>query len=291
MANILAKVDYFFADAAPEPAGWTETTYILATSIQQALVNAIADGYVQPRLNLLHPNYSLREVRVSDTVQLKDSQIFIFPGLQGQGQYNVARAAGFQDTSEEPYDGLLIRLESTSLRRRMFIMRGLPVNVVTRDRGYHPEAQWLNVFPLWVGAVKVGTAWQILLGSYAAVAPPDTMVVGADGRSLTFTWIAGVPPGIVGPSPGIPASTLKVSGEAMAFPTNKLWRVRRVQGNTVYTRPGLRKIKGVPALPIFMSLGSYAAGQVDNVIPIEGRSRRTGRPSDELRGKRAVLRG
>lgn len=290
MPNIVAKADYFFNDMTQNPAGWTETTYYVVPSIENAIALASNAEYVGARLKLLANTYFLREIRVSDMAQMRDSKIVPLNGATGRGQFPSGRVGDEVDFSEEPYDGVLIRLESGSIHRRMFIMRGLPTGIISQNRRYSPTPPWPANFSDWKNVIRTSVIWNILTTRYTDLDDPATIAVNPDKHSLAITWTGGVPAGIRAPSTGIPASILKVSGIVEAGPVNKLWMVRRIIGNTVYTRPGLRRIKGTPNQPWFVSLQVAEPAAINEAIPLEGRKRDTGRPSDELRGRRAVQR-
>jgi hypothetical protein len=193
------------------------------------------------------------------------------------------------DPAEQPYDGLLIRMDDGGSHRRSFIMRGLPTNIVTKTRSYAPEAEWTTAFAVWANSVTTpgGHApnpniWQIRTQvRNPTPVIPASVNVAANNRSLVITFTGAVPAAITQANP-----FFILAGVTGADHCNKIWRAQFPVGATVMnTYPGRRTIYGTPGgLPLVTPI-TYAFSGIESVIPLRGVKRDTGRPFDLLVGK------
>jgi hypothetical protein len=275
-------VTYFFKDVTTGSAGWTETFYMSAGTLAGALLIAGPQGAIMnARLRLLHPDYQLSAVRVSDVAILRDSLILANAGDTGTGQWGGAGPhAG--DTSEEPYDALLIRMEASSLKRRSFLMRGLPSSVITHTRQYNPDGVWTAAFNVWRTTMLANNVSQIRSQTTGTPTFPNTVTISASGYGLAITYVGAIPAGMVN------GAYVKVTGIVGAAPVNHLWRISVVGALTLFLSAQRRLIYGTIAGTPIVQLVTYTYPAITSIIPLRGVKKSTGRPFDVLRGRARV---
>jgi hypothetical protein len=276
---------YFFETNVGPAAGWTENYYLTASSLAAALGVAAGNSAVIPRLFLLHPDYSLVDIRVSDIDVLRDS--FVAGPLSGAGKGQFQTTSGGIPESEAPYEALLIRFSSGGVARRNFLLRGLPEGVVSKTRAYNPSSQWVTNFDLWKNSVlaPVGggppnpNTWAVRQRVLGAPATPTGIIVGSDLRSISLLFAA-VP---VGTTVG---GFILVNGVTGAGHINKIWRVKGATATGILTFPGQHNIYGVPVVTFSEAKAiTYNLVPITDALPRRGVKKDTGRPFDLLRGK------
>lgn len=120
------------------PTGWTETWY--KTEVDYKNLLGFATGYAKVRKQLLGINAFITAVRVSDALIKRDTLFEQLNADQGEGK--VYNQAG--DEHDPTQVDLLIRLESTELRRRSLFMAGLPDSVAQQLKENGIGAAFLN---------------------------------------------------------------------------------------------------------------------------------------------------
>jgi hypothetical protein len=283
---------YFF-EGIQGGSGWTETFYFVDADISTALTDARA--YVRPRLNILTADFALTEVRVSDLSVLRDSLVQSYPLASAVGALAGAPPPGdwgAADTLQPAWNGLLIRLEGTSLHRRSLILRGIPGGITDSGGHYTPTPGWNTAFLAWKNFLLRAPAFSLRLVQRGLQIFPTAVAIDPDARSLTLT-LAGLAP--AGWIPGANVICTRFQG---ASPVNGTWNISGViplvgppATTTVLLRPKLRKIYGTALNTGIWQVLTYPLQAITNVIPERGVKKATGRPFDLPRGRARVKRG
>src|SRR5262245_55178452 len=134
MPNYL--VSYTFNALRDGGAGWSENFYLTQpTTLDGALTRASAANYLTARRAMLHPYFRMYSIRVSDVAEKGDGLVRPLTECEGIGLYPAPSSPLFEvpaDTSEEPYDSVLLRMQSSAgVRRRMFKLGGIPINIIS----------------------------------------------------------------------------------------------------------------------------------------------------------------
>lgn len=299
----IQKVTYEFAD--PEDllpsAAWSETFYVAGD------LNSVFEQVTDPadwafRLDILHPNYAIAAITVSDVVVLRDSSAYAFSLATGRGTFPAPIGFGPKESSEEPWDGVLVSMQNLALNsRRSTAMRGLPTDVVVDNFRYVGNAQWNPRFDAWVarhttspGEPGPATPYLLQKRDFTPMAAPDTITIGADSRSLVLTWTAGVPAALqtqfnIVNGPGAFIELKNVFG---ANHVNTIWRITRLAAvggvvvNTAYTirHKGVIFSAGLTGAWTIRLVG-YTYPPIAYMTPLRGAKRNTGGPSKRLAGK------
>lgn len=295
MANF--KVTTFINTAYGLPAGWTESYYTSSASSAGVLLGVVAANYVQSRRKLLHKDFALVAIRVNDVDKPQVSRYEflgpadgggIFPGSQGDGK------------AEAPFDGLLISIQTDVDRRRGFILRGLPKDVIDDSYSYvgDDNPQWLARYPAYLAEIfqdagsgfpAPTTPW--LVRRFTASDPqPATAIMAVGGNlGLDVTIGAQTTP------PVVAKDFILVKGEQAAAWCNGRWKARAVANGPpceILTYLKKRPIRGVPSIG-----GVTVQGLKIDYLPVQnlslsrGAKRDTGRPFVRLVGKRRVMLG
>lgn len=280
-ATIAAKITYFFSGGGK--AGWTEGFYITASDLANALTLATG-AFVPKRLALLHPNYRLDEVRVSDDSpsKLRDSLVKAYNGASGKGTYPILGGdINKAEDSEQAWDALLCRSEAGADTRRAYDIRGLPRNVVDGNGVYSPEAIWVTRFNQFSLTFLAAPQFLLKRRTYGAVQQVPGISILDGGKGVMLTFQGAVPAGFVRDA------RIQLQGFAGTLNLNQIWRIQNVNGLevTTYLRP--KKILWGPTtlLGTARTVGAeYAA--LTSLIPERGVKRDTGRPSGEPVGRR-----
>jgi len=285
MPGNIYKATYFFEDLQ-SPAGWTENFYITATNIDNARDVANTATYINARLTLMPPAYALTAVRVTNPDIPGASRITTYAAGSANGLYPTP-ATFASDPSEEVYDALLLRLETVTGVRRMFLMRGLPTGVVTKTQGFANPAAWQPLFNSWVQQVLT-IPFNIYNRIRTGPFPTSLVLLNLDLKSLVITFPGPLPTGIT-PVPTFQAPLIRLSGVTQASPVNHNWRIRAVNAGTssATTFPGRRTVFGTPSGVTGQVYVLTPQGQqINNIAAVRGVKKNTGRPFDLLRGRR-----
>jgi hypothetical protein len=295
----IQRVDYIFADPTDllPAAAWTETFYVGGTT-QDVFDRVTRPIDFQARTDLLHNNYALAQINVSDVVVLRDSIPFNLGAAAGAGRYPLAGGhVELTDDSEEPWDGVLVQMQNAARNsRRFFAMRGLPVGVVVNNFRYVGNAVWNPRFDRWKdrhcsvpGGPGPVTPYLLQKRDFTLLAPPTTITVGVDGRSLVLTWAGGIPAAIttqfnINPGPGAFVELKNVYG---ADKINTIWRIISLDPpNSVHTVRHQRVIftPGLSGAWVCRLVG-YTYPPIAFLDPVRGAKRNTGGPSRRLHGR------
>lgn len=306
------RIQMFFATDVGSAAGWSETWYgpggLTTPSGMTNLLGPNRDAApgtpVGARLDLLHPEYALKEVRLTSMQVLRLTDVQSFSSTNSNSPQNPNGVGRFPTsppdgttTAEAPWTRLLVRQNVRgSASRRIQKMGGLPKKVVTDTYDYNPTPTWAQRWQ------DFGAAW--VLGNVTPCAryrqlsplpplppePVDSVVVNPDAQSITVNFPVGSVPLI-----GV-GDYFTLSGVEDCFPINHIWRCRRIAPgalalitypgrNTLYGTPsgnniGVRRIQ-FPDDRLITSLSPERGAKVD-----------TGRPFNLLvgRGKPVTLR-
>jgi hypothetical protein len=293
------KIDWLFDTVTGLGAGWTETFYFSAGTPAAAIDFAENGQYRQARITLLQADFGQPSIRVSDVAIRGDSLVATVQPGGIAGQYpQPGRGA---DQSEQPWDGLINRMIALPSHRRMFIMRGLPVNVITNTFSYNPEPAWGPLYDVWrSAAINAPLLIRAQVTSLAGPPPvtflpvhPQSITITGDGRSLALSFAAGQTTQLT------PGAFFLLTGVSSATPVNKRWRVRSlipasppgVTVDTVITAPGRRLLFGSPdATHAVAQPFAFDYLPIATIDPTRGGRRATGRPFSPLRGRRPVVR-
>jgi hypothetical protein len=180
------------------------------------------------------------------------------------------------DTADVAYSALLIRMESSSLYRRLMYMRGCPDAMIVNPPGPRPTKAWLDAYEEWANELNKG-AWgfkALLKEGPNAPRFINGMVVVANQTVVQVT--------------------------DHTFKPGDMVRIESVKGASVprgvYAvdpiNPTSFSLRGAPLGLSYDRGGTYQA-QVRGIVPIvnvlvRGQTRRaTGRPFDSPVGRRA----
>lgn len=289
MPGTMFVATYFFEQAEGLSAGWSESFYMSATSLADALGKVNTTARINRRLNLLSSEYKLTLIRVSDIEVRGDSVVRNFGGTEGLGNLGPQVAAAV-DTSEEPWDGLLVRLEAGGLRRRSFILRGLPIGVTTRNYEYNLVDPFQTNFVRWredlVLAVPFGL--RTVAVGVDVLPPPTSVALSATRMGLVLQYPVGAIPGLITND-----ARIRLSNAPRGLGINGDWRVQfrlETLGQVVLFDKRF-VIPCVPTSLVFVKLlGATTIIPITNALARRGASRKTGRPFGSLVGRRRVRR-
>lgn len=166
MADAVSKVNIFFeAEGSVTPTGWTETFYSQQPDLSVLVAQAV-DTYVPARRQLLGQGAEIKYVRVSNVPPNRSTFISYMTGKQGLP--NI-----FTNSPADDYDptqvDLLVRMQTTSGKRRQFWMGGLPDSVTDtgQESGVRGAFTSSSAWKSWVRAIgdlNWGIRFQIAAG-------------------------------------------------------------------------------------------------------------------------------
>lgn len=260
--------------------GWSESFYTVKDDHTAAI--ARMRGYKNSRRTVLNRDAFITYIRVSNIGAPNDSGVEYYAAADGRGQFGNA-AEG-----EQPYDGLLIRLEGTPASRRMFILRGMPRGQITSEGVYEPTDAFRNRMANFIGQVRgfleFGEAEDPLrirrrVGGDRYGISALTVVVG-NNRAINVTAEGALWP------PDAGASIRVTQVESMAR-VNRIWRVRAVATQSITTFPRRTRVIGTYEGGGLVTIMSTSLVNITGGTPQRGVRRDTGRPSDSPRGRRS----
>lgn len=284
MPGTIWKGTYFFEDTQ-SAAGWTENFYVPAINLNDATVKFNDAAYINARLTLMPPAYSLVATRVTNPDQPGLSTITPFPSGAAVGLYPTPGTLAL-DPAEEVYDALLVRMTTVTGIRRMFLMRGLPTGVITKTSGYANPAPWQPLFASWVGQIAaVGFVIynRVKTGPFVLT----SVLLSPSNRAISLTFAGGLPAGVT-PVSTFQAPLIRLAGVTGANPINHNWRIQSVAvvPGTAQTFPGRREIFGVPnGVGANVFVLAPGGSSINTIAPLRGVKRNTGRPFGLLRGR------
>jgi len=266
---MLARVTFFFANGSN---GWTETFYNTGADLETVLTTA--QGMIRRRTDLLAKNAQLQYIRVSDDLVAGDSRLAVVP-LTDRFNKNPA-----EDTGNAAYDGVLIRLVCSAMHRRMFIMRGIPDQVM-KNNEFDPDPPWANALVRWFGLL-VGATWGMkIVDRVTVLEKPIT--------SLTNNWVPGTVTATVGSTAGWSNGDLvNIYGRMNCRGFRGLYRVRNLTATTfdVSTR---RDVSGYNGNGKVRRQEYTILPFINQGVVMRLAKRSTGRPSFQERGRRSAL--
>ena len=284
MAASKFKIQFFFQTNKGLPASWSETFYLTNGDGIDSVANSLSTtDLVGRRLQMLHNDFSMYYVRITDTELRNSSRVVGIPQPGGTGQYREANAS--IGTAEEVHVALMCRMEGTSIHRRSLMLHGIPEGVVDGERVFQ-EANgfWVPYFNGWRNQVKTGgpTPLQIRTRTVSDPIPVTSIILPADGRTLAVNFVED-PTGN-----GIDiGSYILLKNCTGADNINGLHRVANILSNIAVTSPQKRRMYGGPVIPGTVQLVTYALTSITNIIPQEGRIHELGqRGYSPLRGRR-----
>jgi len=281
------KATYFFQTLKPPAAGWTENWYMTGfPNLDNGLIAAVSAGYTAPRIGILSADYVLTHARVvsADPGVKGASRVIYLDTASGTGK--LVPPGSLIDYSEEPYDALLIRFELPGGRRRPFLMRGLPSQVVAQVASFQMPVWWQTPFNLWSANMVSGTS--PLKSRITSLGTEDVWdsvgVSSIDNRSLILTKAAGLPAGYT------VGATFKITLPAAAPNLTGFYHVKTVGVTTITTQPARSSWPAFTPLPALTRLATYSYQVPTGFTQLRGVKRSTGRPFDLLRGQRRRVR-
>lgn len=250
--------------------GWTETLYTNAATLDVAMTNA--QVLYPKRRDLNAADAKLTAIRASDDLIRGDS--LFFPVPEGQ-QSN--KDGGPAQINQAP-DGLEIRLQSTSLIRRVLILRGLDDDC-QRGGIFSPNANWNTYFPVWRAAMTSGVFCLKSLkrpgsGSIIATMTNDYVL----GR-ISFTTVNTIDT--------INTGDLVYIGGGKGVPGLRgYWRVVKTGASAFYINSRVNTLGMTPVW--YVRLADYDLSAITTVQAGRLGTRKTGRPSFGPRGRRSA---
>jgi hypothetical protein len=269
----LIRATFMFKDT--NGAGWSETIYNIASDLPSAIVKG---KVLYPlRINCLGGDSSLNEIRFSDDLVKRDSQIIIIP----PGDKTNLRTV----TSQFASNDLVCRVEGLSQGstppytvRRSLALRGLPTSVqgpagvyIANNGGFN---QNLNAF----FAELVNGGWAIRYRDKTVVQYQlNTVVQNAATGIVTITTQL--------PFTVSPNDVVNIRGVIGATEINGLWKVVSYTAPSTFTIL-LRQIMHTYLGAGIVNLNPYLLAPISQSFPIRTNTHRAGRPYDALRGRR-----
>lgn len=254
--------------------GWSETIYVNVANLTLAI--AAVKRLIKVRVPMLGLNSQLDEVRVSDEVVKRDSQIYIPP--VGDRKAKAGAPSLMANVN------LTCRLEGgdTFIVRRTLALRGLPNTAMDG-----PAQKYV-----------AGGAFDDLFDKYLKVLKDDHWAIRYRNKLVPVLDINNVTQAAVGgictittdlPHNFIPGQTVFINGVNGARQVNGLWIV--LQAPTALTfqiqlQTVIRNYTGGGKC----SVNAYLMAEVNNGIIIRSATHRAGRPSGQLRGRRRGFR-
>lgn len=284
-ANTFFKLKYGFKDAdSPFSTSWSETFYIAAASADAALSVGILPANLNLRRAMLANSYTMQSVFAGDVSRLRNSREAAIP--LGQGRGLIGDFDTGVDISEEPWDGVLVRLETggdTNVTRSVS-MRGIPTGVIVDNYRYLGGPIWATAFSDWsANFISSGHPSPVPYLMRTLIQPTAVNATGIaindDKKSITITSFAAVNPSI------IKGSRVAVTGSFGVHFVNKIWRVKRVDGLQIITYPGQKLLFGTVTGPVQYQLMDWTYRPIGVATPIRGCERKTGKPASPLRGR------
>lgn len=275
----MANIKTTFTFSAEGNFGWTETFYQVGDDIGTLFAEAsstAAGGYLRRRQQMLTENCWIKGVTCSDEAVLRDSKAKVIPKSQGKGL--IPKPI----TGEQPYDALLLRCEAGNTRRRGFLLRGIPVGLVSEDNEYIGANAFITNLNNYMEAIRDRLHGAIRIKTPGPKLFPSAIDVGLDLKSLTITFAAPLPAGLA------TNAIINVAKMGQAANVNGLWKIAKVDGLVVTTFPKLREIFGSPVPTGSVTVMAITYGAITSIQPVRGGKRDTGRPSGALAGKARV---
>lgn len=275
--------------------GWSESWY--------NPTDATADGarfsallLMNKRIKLLTPGWTITSIRIANLDAANNltrkGQLVFVPPLTGRGTYPGTK----QD--EQPYDALEVRIDTEPGNHRSFSMRGIPNEIVNAGARFLNPAAWEPRFADWASELN-GTAGDFLGNHWA---------IRVRGTPFTFNIrnVIILPATNPDASPSHPVVTLNgnlglaagqtitISGVMGMTRINGQWIIGSVPvvGGAVDPYVVLKAKRRTAVGGVYTTGGTavtfgYSLAPITNATPGYGTSRRTGRPSGVVRGRRS----
>lgn len=274
---VTAIASYFFNQIDGGEAGWSENWYVTAATIEDCLTRA--NLYATPRRAILHQNWYLEAVRVSDLTVLRDSKETNYDTTTGAGTFRAGTAAPASQ-------GILLRMEAGATRRRMFFLRGIPTGQVNQGNA-------LTMTPAFTNAMNAFVAWwtanQGVLLIQKKLRGTDVGVVVQPGavepRSINITYPALAPP----PPVGSYINIFNVP-QNVAYGFNGIWIADIVAALAVSTKPKRKHFSFGAPFGARAATITFSYENVTSAAPERGGNRKTGRPFDSPHGRLSATR-
>jgi hypothetical protein len=291
------KVTTFINSVVGLEAGWSESFYTTSGSSPTSVQNLLLVQYIPARVGLLAADYQVIASRVKDVDIPGSSVLSIYDPTFGRGTFPNTNTPG---QAEQPFDGLLLSMQSVNGRRRGFILRGLAKGVINDTYNYVGQANpiWLRQSLAHANAIidqnTPGTVAFLPWALQRRVASPPEQIaavlISLDRLSAVVSLNNNtIPPIAVN-------DVIRIKGDKGAAWFNGLWKVRKVTvGATVDLTlyPKKRPIRGTPTLGVTTVVQKLTTSYdlVNSVEINRGAKRDTGRPFGLLVGKRRVQQG
>jgi hypothetical protein len=273
----MVRGTFFFKDS--NGAGFSSTIFNVAANLTIGLQAAekLAPLWIQ----LLGENTGLYEVRMSDDLIKRDSQILIVdPGSAIPAKSSPSNFAS---------DDVVCRIEGSQIIippftvRRTLALRGTPTNITGAAGTYNPSgnAAWGNAFKRFVTELVAG-GWAVKFRD-KTVSVFQITVVSQSTVTGVVTVTTNFPHGFV---PGDGIGIAHCSGSAQI---NGAWNVLTTPTANEFT------IKTNQLVGLYIGGGlvnkqAYALAPITTCVPIRMSTHKAGRPFDGLRGRRSVRR-
>lgn len=256
--------------------GWSETFYDTQANLNAAFLHFAQ--LAASRRTLLNRSSYLQSLRVSDDVIFRDAKLQAYSPASGRG------TAGPDDNvGEQPFDGILFRLEGGNLHRRSYIMRGIPTGVVNQEGVYAPGAFWVPLLTAFVGQFVQGfgneDGFEIKTSNHTDPVPVTALIPTVGNAKAIAIPVAAVPGAAV-------KDIVQINGVTTMAPVNGRWRIKAIAGGQLIMYPRQRNVIGTYGGEGFATKVTFTAEDITAMIPIRGKDRDTGRPSDSPRGRR-----
>lgn len=289
-------------------AGWSEQFYSAKSYASDKVASDNLRKYAAERISLLTPGWTNTVLRGSQldanfAPTRKGFLIAVKPG-EGKGTYNKAA----DKIDEQPYDAINLSLSSTDGHRRSFLMRGIGNDLINAGGRFLNPPAWAGAFPSFAGFLKGtgpeagdgGGTWEVWDGlairfrtSEGKDLPTDIFNSPTDDHPKASE----LRPVLRFATPvGLGAATfLKVSGVTGMSGINGVWEIdSQVDGpipvkyRDFVLKPKRRtRCVGVAVAKGVVIGWRYGIDPIVEVTAGQGASRRTGRPSNIVRGRRS----
>jgi hypothetical protein len=291
------KVTSFINSVVGLEAGWSESFYTTSGSTPTSVSNLLLIQYIPARVGVLAADYQLIASRVRDVDIPGSSVLSIYDPTFGRGTFPNTNTPG---QAEQPFDGLLLSMQSVNFRRRGFILRGIPKGVINDTYNYVGAANpnWTRQSQAHAQAildnVQAGTVALLPWALQSRVpSPPEqiaAVVISLDRLSAVVSLNNNtIPPVAVN-------DVIRIKGDKGAAWFNGLWKVRKVTVGATFDLtlyPKKRPIRGTPTLGVTTVVQKLTTSYslVNEVQVNRGAKKDTGRPFGLLVGKRRVQQG
>lgn len=266
---MLSRVTFFFANGSN---GWTETFYHTASDLDTAL--DAGKDMIRKRTDLLCKNAQLQYIRVSDDLVAGDSKLFAV-ALGDRENKKVG-----EDTGNAAYDGVLLRLIGSTMNRRMFILRGIPDQVM-KNNDYDPDPPWAIALSSWYTQLKAKGFGMKIVDRVSVVEKPMTALVN--------NWVPGTVTCTVG-STGTwhNGDLVNIYGRMNCRGFRGLYRIRNVTATT-FDVPSRRDVSAYNGAGKVRHQDYSIIPFISQMVVMRLADRKTGSPSFRERGRRSAL--